>query len=116
MSHSPSSGARRTVSALATALLALAAPLAAPVVPVAAAAGNGEVSTVGYTAAERAAALSHWAPARMKQVGRAVDLAPTGPIGKPWTGKGIQALTPGERPHDCANRARVPARFAHRVS
>ncbi|MFB7928156.1 trypsin-like serine peptidase [Streptomyces sp. NPDC056039] len=92
MSHSPSRGARRTVSGLATALLALAGPLAAPVVPTAAAAGNGEVGTVTYTAADQAAALSHWTPARMKQVGRTVDLGATGPLSKPWTGKAVPSI------------------------
>ncbi|AVV44753.1 peptidase [Streptomyces sp. ID05-04B] len=92
MSPSPSRGARRTVSALATALLALAGPLAAPASPAAAAAGGGQVSTVGYTAAERTAALAYWTPARMKQVSRTVDLGPTGPLSKPWTGKGIPSI------------------------
>jgi hypothetical protein len=57
MSPSPSRGARRAVSGLATAVLALAGPLAAPASPAAAAAGTGQVSTVSYTAAERTAAL-----------------------------------------------------------
>ncbi|MDX2528993.1 trypsin-like serine peptidase [Streptomyces europaeiscabiei] len=92
MSPSPSRGTRRTVSGLATALLALACPLAAPASPAEAAAGTGQVSTVTYTAAERAAALSHWTPARMKKVGRAVDLGPTGPLSKPWKSKGIPSI------------------------
>lgn len=92
MSHSPSRGARRTVSGLATALLALAGSLAVPAVPAAAAAGTGQISTVGYTAAEQTAALSYWTPARMKQVGRSVDLGATGPLGKPWTGKAIPSI------------------------
>ncbi|MEU3618997.1 trypsin-like serine protease [Streptomyces sp. NPDC006872] len=92
MSPSPSRGTRRTVPGLATALLALAGPLATPALPAAAAAGTGQVSTVTYTAAERAAALSYWTPARMKQVSRAVDLGPTGPLSKPWTGKAISSI------------------------
>ncbi|MFC4506446.1 hypothetical protein, partial [Streptomyces vulcanius] len=61
MSPSPSRGARRTVSGLAaTALLALAGPLAAPASPASAATGTGQISTVTYTAAERTAALSYW--------------------------------------------------------
>ncbi|WP_327726250.1 S1 family peptidase [Streptomyces sp. NBC_00487] len=92
MSPSPSRGARRTVSGLATVLLALAGPLAAPASPAAAAAGTGQVSTVTYTAAELAAALSYWTPARMKQVGRTVDVGPTGPLSKTWTGKGIPSI------------------------
>ncbi|MFC9504193.1 trypsin-like serine peptidase [Streptomyces sp. NPDC057002] len=92
MSHSPSPGARRAVSGLATALLALAGPLAAPAVPAAAAAGAGQVGTVTYTAAEQAATLSYWTPARMKQVGRTVDLGATGPLSKPWTGKAVPSI------------------------
>ncbi|MDX2544707.1 trypsin-like serine peptidase [Streptomyces sp. WI04-05B] len=92
MSPSPSRDARRTVSGLAIALLALAGPLAAPASPAAAASGTGQVSTVTYTAAERTAALSYWTIARMKQVSRDVDLGPTGPLSKPWTGKTIPSI------------------------
>ncbi|MFH9552912.1 trypsin-like serine peptidase [Streptomyces sp. NPDC017435] len=92
MSPTPSRGTRRTVAGLATALLALACPLAAPALPAAAATGTGQVSTVTYTAAEVSDALSYWTPARMKQVSRAVDLGPTGPLSKPWTGKGIPSI------------------------
>ncbi|WP_405817914.1 peptidase [Streptomyces sp. NBC_01390] len=87
MSPSPSRDVRRTASGLAVALLALAGPLAAPASP-----ATAQVSTVTYTAAERTAALSYWTPARMKQVSRDVDLGPTGPLSKPWTGKGIPSI------------------------
>ncbi|MFF1443577.1 trypsin-like serine peptidase [Streptomyces sp. NPDC058295] len=92
MSHNPFRGARRTVSGLATALLALAGPLAASPLTAAAATGTGQVSTVTYTTAEQTAALSYWTPARMKQVSRAVDLGPTGPLSKPWTGKAVPSI------------------------
>ncbi|MCX5264891.1 serine protease [Streptomyces sp. NBC_00199] len=90
MSPSSSRGARRTVSGLATALLALASPLAAPAMP--ATAATGQVSTVTYSAADLTEALSYWTSARMKQVSRAVDLGPTGPLSKPWTGKDIPSI------------------------
>ncbi|MER6159628.1 trypsin-like serine protease [Streptomyces sp. NPDC001868] len=90
MPPNPSRGARHTVSGLAAALLALAVPMAAA--QPASAAGPGQVSTVTYTAAERTAALSHWTPARMKQVGRGVDLGATGPLSKPWTGKAVPSI------------------------
>ncbi|MFJ9019775.1 trypsin-like serine peptidase [Streptomyces sp. NPDC102259] len=92
MSPHPFRGAHRTASSLATALLALAGSLAASAGSATAATGTGQVSTVVYTAAEQAAALSYWTPARMKQVSRAVDLGPTGPLSKPWTGKGIPSI------------------------
>ncbi|MGQ4362219.1 trypsin-like serine peptidase [Streptomyces sp. SAS_272] len=90
MSPSSSRGARRTASGLATVLLALAGSLAVPALP--AAAATGQVSTVTYSAADLTGALSYWTPARMKQVSRAVDLGPTGPLSKPWTGKGIPSI------------------------
>ncbi|MFF3849800.1 trypsin-like serine peptidase [Streptomyces sp. NPDC002328] len=92
MSHSPSRGARRTITGLATALLALAGPLAVPAAPAAAAAGTGQVSKVAYTTAEQTAALSYWTPARMQRVGRSVDLGATGPLSKAWTGKAIPSI------------------------
>ncbi|MEU4877089.1 peptidase [Streptomyces sp. NPDC021608] len=90
MSPSSSRGARRAVFGLATTLLALAGPLAAPAQP--ATAASTPVSTVTYSAADLTAALSYWTPARMKEVSRAVDLGPTGPLSKPWTGKGIPSI------------------------
>ncbi|MEU7429065.1 peptidase [Streptomyces sp. NPDC040750] len=90
MSPSSSRSARRTIFGLATVLLALAGPLAAPAPP--ATAATAPVNTVTYSAADRTEALSYWTPARMKQVSRAVDLGPTGPLSKPWTGKGIPSI------------------------
>lgn len=70
-------------------VLATAGMLLVCVVPVseAAAAPKGavskapdpSVSTMTFTAKERRDALAYWTPARIKAVGRSVDLGPTGP-------------------------------------
>ncbi|MEU6485640.1 peptidase [Streptomyces sp. NPDC046887] len=90
----PSRRARRTASGLATALLALAGPLALPAAPAVAAAPvkAGPISTVTYPAADQGAALRYWTPERMKKVGGTVDLGPSGPLGKPWTGKAVPSV------------------------
>ncbi|WP_282797801.1 peptidase [Streptomyces sp. CC224B] len=85
---------RATGVAVAGTALALAAPLAATAAPHPAAAATDRaraaaadpVSVLSYTAKERKDALAYWTPARIKAVGRSVDLGPTGPRAKPWRG------------------------------
>jgi len=73
------------------------------------AAAAGPVSVLKFTVKERKDALAYWTPARMKAVGKSVDLGPTGPKAKPWTGTELKtvgrlffvnarATTPGARP------------------
>ncbi|MFD8542890.1 trypsin-like serine peptidase [Streptomyces sp. NPDC059649] len=50
------------------------------------------VLRVGYTAKERRAALAYWTPARMKAVGKSVDLGPTGPKSLPWKGTEMKTV------------------------
>ncbi|MFB8347745.1 trypsin-like serine peptidase [Streptomyces niveus] len=67
--------------------LVLAAPL--PATGVAGrtlAAPADPVSVMKYTAKERRDALAYWTPARIKAVGKSVDLGPTGPKAKPYRG------------------------------
>ncbi|MEU7061191.1 hypothetical protein [Streptomyces sp. NPDC046197] len=59
--------------------LALAAPSpATALTSQARAASIDPVSVVKYTAKERREALAYWTPARIKAVGKSVDLGPTG--------------------------------------
>ncbi|MFE1175443.1 trypsin-like serine peptidase [Streptomyces sp. NPDC058773] len=51
-----------------------------------------KVSTVTYTAGERKEALSYWTPARIKAVGKSVDLGPTGPKSQPWHGAAMKTV------------------------
>ncbi|WP_248001379.1 serine protease [Streptomyces sp. RPA4-5] len=50
------------------------------------------VSTVKYTAGERREALAYWTPARIKAVGKSVDLGPTGPKSRPWRGATMKTV------------------------
>ncbi|MFK4099323.1 trypsin-like serine peptidase [Streptomyces sp. NPDC019531] len=78
------------VTLLAGAAMALAvavpAPATAAAAPVSPAATANPVSLMTYAAKERRDALAYWTPARIKAVGRSVDLGPTGPKAKPWRG------------------------------
>ncbi|MEU6991085.1 trypsin-like serine protease [Streptomyces sp. NPDC046465] len=80
-----------TVFALAASVPATAAPDRAPAAPTAAAAA-GPISVLKYTAQERREALAYWTPARMKAVGKSVDLGPTGPMAKPWRGTTLKTV------------------------
>ncbi|MGW3012051.1 trypsin-like serine peptidase [Streptomyces sp. NPDC001219] len=70
-------------------LLAAVAPMPATAAPKAPA---DPVSTVSYTAAERRGALAYWTPARIKAVGKSVDLGPTGPKSQPWLGAAMKTV------------------------
>ncbi|MFI2008398.1 trypsin-like serine peptidase [Streptomyces jumonjinensis] len=78
--------------------LALAAPIpatattAADPAPARAAAAADPVSVLKYTAKERRAALAYWTPARIKAVGKSVDLGPTGPKTKPYKGAPLKTV------------------------
>ncbi|MGW8554916.1 trypsin-like serine peptidase [Streptomyces tubercidicus] len=50
------------------------------------------VSVLPYTAKERQEALAYWTPARVKAVGKSVDLGPTGPKTKPWKGTTMKTV------------------------
>ncbi|WP_405571017.1 peptidase [Streptomyces sp. NBC_01167] len=84
---------RATVLTVAGTALALVAPATAT-----AAAGQTRaaaadpVSVLSYTAKERRAALAYWTPARIKAVGKSVDLGPTGPKAKPWRGTTLKTV------------------------
>ncbi|MEV8284322.1 trypsin-like serine peptidase [Streptomyces niveus] len=80
-------GAGLVVAGTALALLTTAA------VTVPASAAPNPVSVLTYTAKERKEALAYWTPARIKAVGKSVDLGPTGPKAKPY--KGIALKTVG---------------------
>ncbi|MGW7245187.1 trypsin-like serine peptidase [Streptomyces decoyicus] len=56
------------------------------------AASADPVSVMTYTAKERQKALAYWTPARMKAVGKSVDLGPTGPKAKPWQGTAMKTV------------------------
>ncbi|MVO87827.1 trypsin-like serine protease [Streptomyces sp. p1417] len=56
------------------------------------AAAADPVSVLKYKASERKEALAYWTPARMKAVGRSVDLGPTGPKAKPWEGPELKTV------------------------
>ncbi|MFH8990697.1 trypsin-like serine peptidase [Streptomyces sp. NPDC017940] len=76
-----------------TALALVAAVPATAVTPRAApAAAADPVSVLKFKAAEREEALAYWTPARMKAVGRSVDLGPTGPKAKPWEGPKLKTV------------------------
>ncbi|MFF1377602.1 trypsin-like serine peptidase [Streptomyces sp. NPDC058308] len=80
-----------TVFALAASVPATAAADRAPAAPAPTAAA-GPVSVLKYTAQERRQALAYWTPARMKAVGKSVDLGPTGPLAKPWRGTTLKTV------------------------
>ncbi|MGW1378861.1 trypsin-like serine peptidase [Streptomyces sp. NPDC002446] len=70
-------------------LLSLAVPISATAAPKP---SSAPVSTVTYTAKERREALAYWTPARIKAVGKSVDLGPTGPKSKPWRGSAMTTV------------------------
>ncbi|GLF95089.1 trypsin-like serine peptidase [Streptomyces yaizuensis] len=84
---------RATALAVAGTALALLAPATATAVAdQTRAAAADPVSVLNYTAKERKAALAYWTPARIKAVGRSVDLGPTGPKTKPWKGTTLKTV------------------------
>ncbi|HET6858447.1 MAG TPA: trypsin-like serine protease [Streptomyces sp.] len=84
---------RATGLAVAGAVLALAAPMPATAVAgQARAAAPDPVSVLKYTVKERREALAYWTPARIKAVGKSVDLGPTGPKAKPWRGVTLKTV------------------------
>lgn len=84
---------RATGLAVAGTALALAVPIpATAVVSPAPAASADPVSVLSYTAKERQEALAYWTPARIKAVGKSVDLGPTGPKAKPWRGSVLKTV------------------------
>ncbi|MER6916129.1 peptidase [Streptomyces sp. NPDC000594] len=50
------------------------------------------VSVLKFTAKERKEALAYWTPARIKAVGKSVDLGPTGPRTKTWRGTPLSTV------------------------
>ena len=94
-STSPIRRLRGRVAGLAVTGTALV--LAAPV-PATAAAGQSlaaaadPVSVMKYTAKERKDALAYWTSARIKAVGKSVDLGPTGPKAKPYRGTALKTV------------------------
>ncbi|WP_330174617.1 peptidase [Streptomyces sp. NBC_01498] len=84
---------RATALAVFATALALAAPMsAAAVTDGTRAAAPDPVSVLKYTAKERKDAVAHWTPARIKAVGKSVDLGPTGPKAKPYTGTALKTV------------------------
>ncbi|MCF3144011.1 peptidase [Streptomyces platensis] len=79
--------------AVAGTALVLAVPVpATAVADPAPAAVADPVSVLSYTAKERQEALAYWTPARIKAVGKSVDLGPTGPKAKPWRGAALKTV------------------------
>ncbi|MFE0170966.1 trypsin-like serine peptidase [Streptomyces sp. NPDC059002] len=83
---------RVTALAVASMALALAAPVAVTATAGEARAAADPVSVLKFTAKERKDALAYWTPARIKAVGKSVDLGPTGPKAKPWRGTTLKAV------------------------
>ncbi|MEU7576114.1 trypsin-like peptidase domain-containing protein [Streptomyces sp. NPDC041068] len=83
---------RVTGLAVAGMALALAAPAAVTATAGEARAAADPVSVLKFTAADRKDALAYWTPARMKAVGKSVDLGPTGPKAKPWRGTSLKTV------------------------
>ncbi|MGW3012079.1 trypsin-like serine peptidase [Streptomyces sp. NPDC001219] len=79
--------------AVAGTALVLAAPGPATAVAEQARAASADpVSVLTYTPKERQEALAYWTPARVKAVGKSVDLGPTGPKAKPWQGTAMKTV------------------------
>ncbi|WP_234341199.1 hypothetical protein [Streptomyces sp. NRRL S-1813] len=73
--------------------LVLAGPIPATAVAGQTRAASADpVSVMTYTAKERQESLAYWTPARMKAVGKSVDLGPTGPKAKPWQGTAMKTV------------------------
>ncbi|MEV5982164.1 peptidase [Streptomyces sp. NPDC052114] len=84
---------RATGLAVAGTALALAAPIPATAATSQARAASADpVSVLKYTTKERKDALAYWTPARIKAVGKSVDLGPTGPKAKPWRGSTLKTV------------------------
>ncbi|WP_327227647.1 peptidase [Streptomyces platensis] len=84
---------RATGLAVAGTALALAVPIPATAVAGPAPAASADpVSVLSYTGKERQEALAYWTPARIKAVGKSVDLGPTGPKAKPWRGSVLKTV------------------------
>lgn len=82
---------RGRAAGLAVVVTALA--LVAPVPATAAvAAAPDPVSVLKYTAKERRDALAYWTTARIKAVGKSVDLGPSGPKAKPYKGTALKTV------------------------
>ncbi|MGW7020164.1 trypsin-like serine peptidase [Streptomyces decoyicus] len=80
------------LAVVGTALLLAASIPATAVAGQTRAASADPVSVMTYTAKERQEALAYWTPARMKAVGKSVDLGPTGPKAKPWQGTAMKTV------------------------
>ncbi|MFD3524964.1 trypsin-like serine peptidase [Streptomyces sp. NPDC058653] len=80
--------------AVAGAAVVLAVPVtaSAAVGQAGAAAAADPVSVLSYTAKERREALAYWTTARIKAVGKSVDLGPTGPKAKPYRGTALKTV------------------------
>ncbi|MGW9433874.1 trypsin-like serine peptidase [Streptomyces decoyicus] len=84
---------RATGLAVVGTVLVLAAPMPATAVAGQTRAASADpVSVMTYTAKERQEALAYWTPARVKAVGKSVDLGPTGPKAKPWQGTAMKTV------------------------
>ncbi|MFE3140713.1 trypsin-like serine peptidase [Streptomyces scopuliridis] len=85
---------RATGLAVVGTALALAAPVPAMAATAGAraAASADPVSVMTYTAKERREALAYWTTARIKAVGKSVDLGPTGPKAKPYKGAALKTV------------------------
>ncbi|MFK4066475.1 trypsin-like serine peptidase [Streptomyces sp. NPDC029674] len=89
---------RATVRAVAGTALALAVTIPATAATAATATAQARtaaadpVSVLKFTTKERKDALAYWTPARMKAVGKSVDLGPTGPKAKPWRGTELKTV------------------------
>ncbi|MCX4638460.1 peptidase [Streptomyces sp. RPA4-5] len=84
---------RATGLAVAGTALVLAVPIPATAVTGPAPDASADpVSVLSYTAKERQEALAYWTPARIKAVGKSVDLGPTGPKAKPWRGTALKTV------------------------
>ncbi|MFE2634163.1 trypsin-like serine peptidase [Streptomyces scopuliridis] len=84
---------RATGLVVAGTALALAAPVPATAVTAQARAASADpVSVMTYTAKERREALAYWTTARIKAVGKSVDLGPTGPKAKPYRGAALKTV------------------------
>ncbi|MEU5016540.1 peptidase [Streptomyces angustmyceticus] len=87
-----------TALALSFAIPAPTPASAAAPTPAMAAAGRihaaaaDPTSVMTYTAKDRQEALAYWTPARIKAVGKSVDLGPTGPKAKPWQGTALKTV------------------------
>ncbi|MEU3601581.1 trypsin-like peptidase domain-containing protein [Streptomyces sp. NPDC006798] len=104
MSQTTMSAVRRirgrvTALAVAGTAIALLAPASATATTTTATAAGparassaDPVAVLKYSAQERKAALAYWTPARIKAVGKSVDLGPTGPKTKTWRGTPLKTV------------------------